>query len=87
MPTGYVVGVDRQKHKMQIIELPTAPSSPATAPPAVPFSVSKMGPGTRPGLMLAPVAVTVIDAAILILGREGEGEGEGEDALDGFREP
>jgi hypothetical protein len=67
VPTGYVVGVDRQKHKMQIIELPSAPSNPATAPQAVPFSVSKMGPGTRPGLMLAPVAVTVIDAAILIL--------------------
>lgn len=67
VPTGYVVGVDRQKHKMQILELPPAPSNPATAPQAVPFSVSKMGPGTRPGLMLAPVAVTVIDAAILIL--------------------
>lgn len=67
VPTGYVVGVDRQKHKMQILELPAAPSNPATAPQAVPFSVSKMGPGTRPGLMLAPVAVTVIDAAILIL--------------------
>lgn len=67
VPTGFVVGVDRQKHKMQILELPSVPSNPATAPQAVPFSVSKMGFGTRPGLLNTPVAVTVIDAAILIL--------------------
>lgn len=67
VPTGYVVGVDRQNHKMQILELPKTPSDPSTAPQAVPFSVSKMGRGTRAGLLLAPVAVTVFDAAILIL--------------------
>ncbi len=67
VPTGYVVGVDRQNHKMQILELPATPQNPSTAPQAVPFSVSKMGPGTRIGLLLAPVAVTVFDAAILIL--------------------
>jgi len=67
VPTGYVVGVDRQNHKMQILELLTAPSDPSTAPQAVPFSVSKMGPGTRVGLLMAPGAVTVFDAAILIL--------------------
>lgn len=67
VPTGYVVGVDRQNHKMQILELPKTPSDPSTAPQAVPFSVSKMGPGTRVGLLMAPVAVTVFDAAVLIL--------------------
>ena len=67
VPTGFVVGVDRHKHKMQILELPAAPSNPSTAPQAVPFAVSKMGFGTRPGLLNTPVAVTVIDAAILIL--------------------
>lgn len=67
VPTGYVIGVDRQNHKMQILELPAAPSDLSTAPQAVPFSVSKMGPGTRPGLLMAPVAVTVFDTAILIL--------------------
>lgn len=67
VPTGYVVGVDRLNHKMQILELPKAPSNPVTAPQAVPFAVSKMGPGSRVGLLQAPVAATVFDAAILIL--------------------
>jgi len=67
VPTGYVVGVDRQNHKMEIIELPSQPEDPVNAPQAVPFSVSKMGLGTRSGLLNAPVAVAVIDAAILIL--------------------
>ena len=66
VPTGYVVGVNRQNHKMEILELPSAPSS-AQAPQAVPFAVVKMGLGTREGLLSAPVAVTVIDATILIL--------------------
>lgn len=67
VPTGFVVGVDRHKHKMQILELPAAASNPSTAPQAVPFAVSKMGFGARVGLLNTPVAVTVIDAAILIL--------------------
>ncbi|MDX2167714.1 MAG: hypothetical protein SF182_11645 [Deltaproteobacteria bacterium] len=67
VPTGYVIGVDRQNHKMQIIELPATPTNPQSAPQGAPFSVSKMGYGTRPGLLNAPVAVTVFDATILIL--------------------
>ncbi|MBX3025838.1 hypothetical protein KF840_13100 [bacterium] len=67
MPSGHVVGVDRQNHKMEILELPAAPDDPNTAPQAVPFSYSKMGFGRRPGLLDAPVAVTVFRSTILIL--------------------
>lgn len=67
VPTGHVIGVDRQNHKIEILTLPAAPSDPSTAPQAVPFSVSKMGPGTRPGLLKAPVAVAVLGATIFIL--------------------
>ena len=67
VPTGYVVGVNRQNHHMQILELPPAAIDASQAPQAVPFAVAKMGLGTREGLLSAPVAVTVIDATILIL--------------------
>jgi hypothetical protein len=67
VPTGHVIGVDRQNHKIQILTLPKMPSDPSKAPQAVPFSVSKMGYGTRPGLLKAPVAVTVLGATIFIL--------------------
>jgi hypothetical protein len=67
VPTGFVVGVNRQNHQMQILELPPAAVDSAEAPQAVPFAVTKMGLGTRAGLLSAPVAVAVIDATILIL--------------------
>ncbi len=43
------------------------PADPRNAPQAVPFPVSKMGYGTRVGLLNTPVAVTVFDATVLIL--------------------
>jgi hypothetical protein len=67
VPTGYVVGVNTMNHQMQILELPPAAVDASQAPQAVPFAVTKMGLGTRAGLLAAPVAVTVIDATILIL--------------------
>ena len=67
VPTGYVVGVNRMNHQMQILELPPNAVDAGQAPQAVPFAVTKMGLGTRAGLLSAPVAVTVIDATILIL--------------------
>jgi hypothetical protein len=67
VPTGFVVGVNRQNHHMQILELPSAAVDGSQAPQAVPFAVAKMGFGTRAGLLSAPVAVAVIDATILIL--------------------
>lgn len=67
VPSGYVIGVDRQNHKMEVLELPAVPNDPSNAPQAVPFSVSKMGLGARPGLLDTPVAVTVFRSTILIL--------------------
>jgi hypothetical protein len=58
-PSGYVVGVNRQNHKMEILQLPNQPVDAATAPTAVPFGVMKSGFGTRAGLMNEPVAVAV----------------------------
>jgi hypothetical protein len=67
VPTGYVVGVSRMTHQMQILELPPAAVNAGQAPQAAPFAVTKMGLGTRAGLLNAPVAVAVFDATILIL--------------------
>jgi hypothetical protein len=67
VPTGFVVGVNSLNHQMQILELPPAAVDAAQAPQAVPFAVTKMGLGTRAGLLADPVAVAVIDATILIL--------------------
>jgi hypothetical protein len=67
VPSGHVVGVNRQTHKMQILELPPAAVDRNQAPQAVPFAVLKMGFGTRVGLLNAPVAVTVSGTTILVL--------------------
>ena len=67
VPTGYVVGVNRDTHKMEILELPGSAVDRAEAPQAVPFTVQKMGKWTRAGLMDAPVAVRAFGATILIL--------------------
>ncbi len=67
VPTGYVVGVSRLTHKMEILQLPTMAVDRAQAPEAVPFAVLKGGEGTREGLMSAPVAVAVLEATILVL--------------------
>jgi hypothetical protein len=67
VPTGYLVGVNRTNHKMEILELPPAPVDSASAPGSVAFAVQKMGLGTRTGLLTAPVALTVFGTTILIL--------------------
>jgi hypothetical protein len=67
VPTGYVVGVSRLNHKMEILQLPKTAVDRDKAPEAVPFSVIKGGLGTREGLLNAPVAVAVRDATILVL--------------------
>jgi hypothetical protein len=66
-PAGYVVGVSRENHKMEILQLPAEPANVNEAPQAVPFAFLKSGEGDRPGLMRAPVAVVVSDNAILVL--------------------
>jgi len=66
-PMGYVVGVNRSNHKMEILQLPNAAVRSDEAPDAIPFAVPKAGEGDRPGLMRVPVALTVSDGAILVL--------------------
>ena len=58
-PQGFVIGVSRQHHKMQILKLPDAPVSDAQAPTAARFAVIKCGFGHRPGLLGSPVAVAL----------------------------
>ncbi len=67
VPTGYLVGVNRANHKMEILELPAAAVDSDQAPGSVAFAVQKMGLGTRPGLLGSPVALAVFGTTILIL--------------------
>ncbi len=67
VPTGYLVGVNRQNHKMEILELPDEAVDSEQAPASVAFAVQKMGLGTRVGLLGAPVAVAVFGTTVLIL--------------------
>jgi hypothetical protein len=62
-PMGYVVGVNRANHKMEIIQLPDT----ALSGDAIPFAVQKAGEGKRAGLLGDPVALTVFEGAILVL--------------------
>lgn len=67
VPSGYVVGVSRLNHKMEILELPAAAVDRGSAPEAIPFAYQKGGQGTREGLLGAPVAVAVHNTTILVL--------------------
>lgn len=66
-PMGYVVGVNRTNHKLEILQLPPQAVRSDQAPEAIPFAVPKAGEGDRPGLLRVPVALTVSDGAILVL--------------------
>ena len=66
-PMGFVVGVNRDNHKMEILQLPDAAVDSNVAPDAIPFAVPKAGEGDRAGLLRAPVALTVFEGAILVL--------------------
>jgi hypothetical protein len=66
-PMGFVVGVNRTTHKMEILQLPAQAVDRSQAPDAVPFGVLKAGQGTRAGLFNAPVALAVFNGAILVL--------------------
>jgi hypothetical protein len=67
VPSGYVVGVSRLSHKMEILKLPAQAVDRGSAPEAIPFAVQKGGQGTREGLLSAPVAVAVVDTTVLVL--------------------
>ncbi|MDX2166116.1 MAG: hypothetical protein SF182_03610 [Deltaproteobacteria bacterium] len=66
-PMGYVVGVNRSNHKMEILQLPARAVNGDQAPDAIPFAVQKAGEGDRAGLLSVPVALTVFEGAILVL--------------------
>jgi hypothetical protein len=66
-PMGYVVGVNRNNHKMEILQLPAMAVNGNQAPDAIPFAVQKAGEGDRAGLLSVPVALTVFEGAILVL--------------------
>ena len=63
-PAGYVAGINRDLHKLEIIDLPGA----AISDDRVPASTLKSGKGSREGLIDTPVAVAAGgDGALLIL--------------------
>ena len=74
-PQGFVVGVSREKHKMEILQLPEQAVPFSDAQDAVPFAVMKSGLGGRPGLLDTPVAVAVYQGTILVLERGSNGRG------------
>ncbi len=66
-PSGYIVGVSYDNHKMEILRLPEQPVPAKEAQPASLVS----GLGVREGLMHGPVALTVTpDGRILVLERD-----------------
>ena len=70
-PAGHAVSVSNSAHKLETLKLPGAPTTDEDAARrfrARPHS----GPGTRPGMMLAPAAAAIApDGAILVLEDSG----------------
>lgn len=67
LPSGYVISVSRDKHKMEVLLLPQRAVDQAVEPEAVPYATQKSGQGTRAGLLDTPVAVAARGAAVLVL--------------------
>ena len=67
LPSGYVVGVNRQTHKMEALLLGKAPVDQAQEALSVPFAALLSGQGTRAGLLDTPVAVATYGGAVLVL--------------------
>lgn len=67
LSNGYVIGVNRQLHKMQVLRLPAAPGSLTDATKAAPFAATKSGQGSRIGLVDTPVAVSSVGATVYVL--------------------
>jgi len=74
-PQGFIVGVSREFHKMEILQLSEQAVSLSEAPEAVPFAVMKAGLGGRSGLLDTPVAVTVHQGTVLVLERGSQLKG------------
>ena len=63
-PQGYVIAAHYAIDRLEVLRLPTEPSSDAEAVPAVVIA----GPGTRPGLLRGPRALSVTaDGRVLVL--------------------
>jgi hypothetical protein len=66
-PSGRLVSINRALHKMEILNLPSAPLADADAQVKLLAQVHA-GAGTRPGLMMGPAAAAVSpDGVILVL--------------------
>ena len=66
-PSGYVVGIDTQRHKLEILRLPKRPA----ADEVVAAAIVKAGRGTRLGLLDTPFAVGVDPSSGAIYVLEG----------------
>ena len=67
LTSGYVIGVNRQTHKMEVLLLPSQPVNQDQEPTASPFASIKAGLGSRVGLLNTPVAVAGFRGAVLVL--------------------
>ncbi|MEO7335307.1 MAG: hypothetical protein ABIV63_01900, partial [Caldimonas sp.] len=67
LPSGVVVGVNRQTHKMEALLLGSKPVDQAQEARSVPYATLLSGQGTRSGLLDTPVAVAAFGGAVLVL--------------------
>lgn len=67
LSSGYVIGVNRSTHKMEVLRLAQSPSTPTDETDSVPFSALKSGYGSLPGRLDTPVAVASYDTNVLVL--------------------
>jgi hypothetical protein len=67
LSNGFVIGCNRDTHKMERLTLPQAPLPPSINNDAVPFSAVKSGYGSQPGLLDTPVAVAAYNDKVLVL--------------------
>lgn len=67
LSNGFVIGCNRDTHKMEVLKLPQSPDTPRDESDSVPFSALKSGFGSLAGLLDTPVAVAAIDDNVLVL--------------------
>jgi hypothetical protein len=66
-PSGHAVSINQEFHKLEAVKLPAAPVDDASAGKRF-LARTYSGLGSRPGLMIAPVAAAIsADGAILVL--------------------
>jgi len=67
LSNGFVIGCNRDTHRMEVLRLAQAPSTPGDESDAVPFSALKAGYGSQQGFLDTPVAVAALNDKVLIL--------------------